>query len=102
MDEKLLAEIFAEEHEVPAELRAAVHEKLLRQEKAIMRKNIAATLAAVFSFSFFLSAFAVIFFGNIVFLLVTAVFSAVSVFMAVILAGAASKYDISNAEKGIM
>ncbi len=101
MNEKLMSEIFSEKQEVPYELKKRIHEELLKQEKEIMIRNIAITLTVVFIFSFFIISFAVIFFGNIVSLLLTVAFSIASAFMATALAVAAGKYEIRNIQKGL-
>lgn len=101
MNEKLMTEIFSEKQEVPHELKKRVHNELLKQEKAIMTRNIAITLTAVFIFSFFIISFAVIFLGDITSLLFTVGFSLVTAFMAAALAVAAGKYQIRNIQKGL-
>ncbi len=102
MDEKLLTEVFTERYEVPEELRNRIHEKLLKQEKRIMIRNLAVSLTAVIILSFFIISFAVIFLGSIVWLLAAAAFSALSAVFAVILACAAGKYEIRNIQKGLV
>lgn len=102
MDEKLLTEVFTEKCEVPEELKNRIHERLLKQERRIMIRNLAVALTSVIVLSFFIISFAVIFFGNIVFLLAAAAFSAFSAVTAVILAVAAGKYEIRNIQKGLV
>ena len=102
MDEKLLTEVFTERYEVPEELRNRIHEKLLKQERRIMIRNLAVSLTAVIILSFFIISFAVIFLGSIVWLLAAAAFSAFSAVTAVILAVAAGKYEIRNIRKGLV
>ena len=75
MDEKLMTEIFSEKQEVPEELKKRIHAELLKQEKAIYIRNIAASLIAVFVLSMFIISFAVIFFGDIATLILSVVFS---------------------------
>ena len=101
MDEKLLTEIFAEKEEVPDKLRQSIHAGLLKRERRIMIRNIAATLALVFVVSFFVIALAVIFLGDIVSLLLISAFSAFCVFMAVALAITAGKREIRELQKGL-
>jgi hypothetical protein len=102
MDEHLLTEVFTEKYEVPAELKDRIHEKLLIQERRIMRRNLAVSLTAVIILSFFIVSFAVIFLGSIVWLLAAAAFSVISAVMAVILSCAAGKYEIRNIRKGLV
>ena len=101
MDEKLLNDIFSEKQEVPEALKQRVHAELLKQEKRIMIRNIALTLALVFIVSFFVITLAVIFLGDIVSLLLISAFSAVCAFMAVVLAVTAGKREIRDLQKGL-
>lgn len=101
MNEKLLSEIFSEKQEVPDELKKRIHAELVKQEKAIMIRNVAIALTAVFVSSFFLISFAIIFLGDIIFVLFTAVFSLITALMASALAVAAGKYEIRNIQKGL-
>ncbi len=101
MDEKLMTEIFSEKQEVPEELKKRIHAELLKQEKAIYIRNIAASLIAVFVLSMFIISFAVIFFGDIATLILSVVFSAAAFFMATALAVVAGKYEIRNIQKGL-
>lgn len=102
MNERLLTEFLTEKQEVPEELKERIHKELLKQEKAIMIRNITVTLAAVFVLSFFVIAFAYVFLGNILSLVLTAAFSAGSAVMAVVLAVAAGKYEIRELQKGLL
>ena len=101
MDEKLLTEIVAEKEEVPDKLRQSIHAGLLKRERRIMIRNIAAPLAFVFVVSFFVIALAVIFLGDIVSLLLISAFSAFCAFMAVALAITAGKREIRELQKGL-
>lgn len=101
MNEKLMTEIFTEKQEVPVELKEKIHKELLKQEKAIMIRNIAVTLTAVVLISFFIISFAVIFLADITFLLFTVAFSFITAFMATALAVAAGKYEIQKLQKGL-
>lgn len=101
MDEKLMTEIFSEKQEVPEELKKRIHAELLKQEKAIYIRNIAASLIAVFVLSMFIISFTVIFFGDIATLILSVVFSVAAFFMATALAVVAGKYEIRNIQKGL-
>ncbi len=101
MNEKLMAEIFAEKHEVPEELKKRIHNELLKQEKKIMARNISLSLAAVFLLSFFVISFAVIFLGDIIAIVFTIAFSVFTAFAATLLSVAAGKYEIRNIQKGL-
>lgn len=102
MNESLLTEFLTEKQEVPEELKERIHKELLKQEKAIMIRNITVTLAAVFVLSFFVISFAYVFLGNILSLVLTAAFSVGSAVMAVVLAVAAGKYEIRELQKGLL
>lgn len=101
MDEKLMTEIFSEKQEVPEELKKRIHAELLKQEKAIYIRNIAASLIAVFVLSLFTISFAFIFFGDIATLILSVVFSVAAFFMATALAVVAGNYEIRNIQKGL-
>lgn len=101
MNEKLITEIFSEKQEVPNELKERIHKELLKQEKRIMIRNIGVTLIAVFVISFFMISFAVVFLGDILFLILTVGFSIITALMALALAIAAGKYEIKNIQKGL-
>lgn len=101
MNEKLMREIFSEKQQVPEELKERIHAELMKQEKAIMKRNIAIALTAVFALSFFIISFAVVFLGDIIYLFSAAVFSVVTALMASALAVAAGKYEIQKLQKGL-
>lgn len=94
MNEKLLTDLFSEQHEVPDELKKRIHAELLKEEKRIIVRNIVLTLSAVFVTLFFALTIVVVFFGSIIPLLPAFGLSAVIVFMAAALAFAAGKYEI--------
>ena len=93
MNEKLLTEIFSEQHEVPDELKKRIHAELLKEEKRIIMRNIALTLSAVTVTLFFALTMIVVFFGRIIPLLTALGFSAIILFMAAVLAAAVGKYE---------
>lgn len=102
MNEKLMTEMFSEKTEVPDELKKRIHEELIKQEKKLMIRNIAFSLAAIFLISLLTISFAVIFLGDIISLVSSVVFSIISAFMATALAVVAAKYEIGNIRKGIL
>ncbi len=101
MDERLMKEIFSEKQEVPEELKKRIHEKLLKQERAIMIRNIIFSLAVVTVISMFVISFVIVFFGDILSLAFTAASVLVTMLMAAALAIAAGRYEIINLRKGL-
>lgn len=101
MNEKLMRDILSEKQEVPEELKKRIHDELIRQEKAIMIRNITLSLATVFLFTFSLFTFAFLFLGDYLSLIFAFAFSVFCVIAATALAVAAGKYEMKLIKKGL-